>query len=244
MLEVICWKWKPPKGYRSQFGPETVNILRRMVERNLQLPHRFSCITDDPVGIDPEVRVIPLWDDFAQVPNPSSPRNPTCYRRLKMFSEEAKALIGERIVSLDLDVVITGDLTSLFDHDHDFAIWGGQTVNPDGRGPIYNWFNGSLMMLRAGARTKVWTDFDPATSPTKAHRAGCRGSDQGWISYCLGKSEKTWGLADGVFSYRNHILPKGGKLPAGARIVVFHGQYDPWAPSVQQRTPWIVQHYQ
>lgn len=244
MLEVVCWKWKPPRGYRSHFGPETVNVLRRMVQRNLSLPHRFSCITDDAEGIDPEVRIIPLWDDFAQVPNPSSPRNPTCYRRLKMFSPEAKDLIGEKIVSMDLDVVITGDLTPLFDHDHDFAIWGGQTVNPNGRGPVYNWFNGSLMMLKAGTRTKVWTDFDPKTSPAKAHQAGCRGSDQGWISYCLGRSEKTWGRADGVLSYRNHILPEGGKLPAGARIVAFHGQYDPWMPHVQQRTPWIARHYQ
>lgn len=243
MLEVVCWKWKPSRPYRSQFGPETVNVLRRMVQRHLKLPHRFSCITDDPRGIDPEVRVIPLWDDFASVPNPSNPRNPSCYRRLKMFSAEAKELIGEKIVSLDLDTVITGDLTPLFDHDYDFVIWGGQTVNPRG-GPTYNWFNGSLMMLKAGSRTKVWETFDPHRSPALANAAGCRGSDQGWIAYCLGREEKTWGLQDGVLSYKNHVLTSGGKLPSHARIVAFHGQYDPWMPAVQARTPWVRAHYQ
>ena len=242
MLDVVCWKWKT-FGYRSHFGPDTVNTLRRMVARNLRLPHRFTCLTDDPKGIDSDIRIIPLWDTYASVPNPSNPRNPSCYRRLRMFSAEAKDLIGEKIVSMDLDVVITGDLTPLFDREDDFVIWGGQTVQPGVRGLVYNWYNGSLMMLKAGTRTKVWDAFDPKVSPAKANQAGCRGSDQGWISYCLGKNEKVWGLDDGVLSYRNHILPKGGALPSGARIVAFHGQYDPWMPQVQTRTPWVANHY-
>lgn len=241
-LEVVCWKWKPPTGYRSQFDGEAVNVLRAMVARNLRLPHRFSCITDDARGIDSDIRVLPLPDTFARVPNPSNPRNPSCYRRLQMFSAEARELIGERIVSMDLDVVITGDLTPLFDREEDFVIWGGQSVNLVG-GPVYSWFNGSLMMLRAGTRTKVWDTFDPATSPRKAHLAGCRGSDQGWIAYCLGKQEAVWGVGDGVYSYRNHVRPNGGKLPANARFVAFHGQHDPWQREIQRAHPWVAAHY-
>ena len=67
MIDVICWKWKPRHGYRSKFGPETVNVLRHMVRRFLKIEHRFSCITDDPRGIEPGIRIIPLWPDHATV---------------------------------------------------------------------------------------------------------------------------------------------------------------------------------
>lgn len=243
MLDVVCWKWKPKPGYRSKFDAASVNTLRAMVARHLRLPHRFSCITDDAEGIDGDVRVIPLWDDFANVPNPSSPSNPSCYRRLRMFSPEARDIIGERIVSVDLDVVITSDLTPLFDRPEDFVIWGGQTVQPGGRGRVYSWYNGSLMMLRAGTRTKVWTTFDPERSPRTANAAGCRGSDQGWISYCLGNKEAVWGTGEGVYSFRNHVVPRKGILPSNARIVAFHGRHDPWQREVQQSFPWVAQHY-
>lgn len=242
MLDVVCWKWKSKTAYRSTFGPDSVNILRNMVARNLRVPHRFTCITDDGAGIDGDIRVLPLWDDFASVPNPSSPVNPSCYRRLRMFSEEARDIIGERIVSIDLDTVIVDDVTELFDRPEDFAIWGGQSVQPK-HPTLYNWFNGSFMYLRAGTRTQVWTKFDPRTSPRAAHRAGCRGSDQGWIAYCLGRNEKILGSVEGLCSYRNHVLPAGGRLPQGARLVAFHGRHDPWHNDVRNAHAWVREHY-
>jgi hypothetical protein len=246
LLDIVCWKWKPRGEYRSHFGPETVNTLRRMVARNLTLPHRFSCITDDAKGIDADVRVIPLWTDHADVPSPAGPRNPSCYRRLKMFSAEARELIGERIVSLDLDTVVTGSLDPLFDRAEDFVIWGGQSLVMNGRvrSKPWCWYNGSFMMLRAGTRTKVWDQFDPKVSPRKAHMANARGSDQGWISYCLGTKEAVWTDKDGVRSFRSHIVPGGGKLPADTRMVAFHGRYDPWTAEAQRLAPWIREYYQ
>jgi hypothetical protein len=242
VIDVVCWKWRPPRGYRSQFGPQTVNTLARMVKRHLTVPHRFSCITDDPAGIDSSIRIIPLWDDFASVPNPSNGANPSCYRRLRMFAPDAAEIIGERIVSLDLDMVLVGDVTPLFDRAEDFVIWGGQSVQPKNRGAVYNWYNGSFMVLRAGTRPQVWTDFDPATSPRRAHEANCRGSDQGWIAYRLGKKEAIVGESDGVYSYRNHILPSG-RLPKNARMVAFHGRFDPWHTTIAARHDWIRTHY-
>lgn len=242
VLDVICWKWKPQRPYRSSYDGQAVNVLRNMIARHYNRPHRFSCITDDATGIDSDIRIIPLWDDFKSVPNPSNTANPSCYRRLRAFSAEAREVIGERIVSLDLDVVVTGDLSPLFDRTEDFVIWGGQALGP-GRLGSYNWYNGSLWMLRAGTRTKVWTQFDPNVSPQKAHAAGCRGSDQGWIAYCLGHKEAQFGKDAGVHSFRNHVIPNKGRLLAGSRLVVFHGRHDPWDPAVQRAYPWIKEHY-
>lgn len=236
MLEVICWKWKPLRGYRSQFGPEQVNTLKRMVARHYPHPHRFTCITDEAAGIDADVRVIPLWDDYAAVPSPHGGLNPSCYRRLKMFSREARTLIGERFVSLDLDCVITADLSPLWNRPEDFVIWGDTA-----KGTPYN---GSMVLMTAGARAQVWEQFDPNTSPVLTRKAGYIGSDQAWIGLCLGPGEKKWTAADGVYSYRNEIERRGGLLPKNARVVIFHGHVDPWQATTKARHNWVRNHYQ
>lgn len=232
-LSICTFKWRTP-GYRSVFTARHVNILARMVGRNYRAPHQVVCITDDPAGLDPAIRVIPLWDDHATLRNPMGGRNPSCYRRLKLFSAEARDLVGERFVCIDLDVVITGDLRPLYDRTEDFVIWGD--THPR------TFYNGSMWMMTAGARRQVWDDFDPVRSPMTSKAAGHFGSDQGWISHRLGPKEATWGRADGVYSFRVHIAPNGGALPDNARVVVFHGKIDPWHRDAQ-RHAWVRENW-
>lgn len=234
-LRVVCFKWKPFEGYRSEFTHKQVNTLYSMVARHYHKPFELVCVTDDATGIRPEVRIIPLWDDFANVPSPHGGANPSCYRRLKMYSPEAREIIGPRFVSIDLDVVIVDDVTPLWDREEDFMIWG-ETLR---RTP----YNGSMQMLTAGAREEVWKQFDPGVSPKVARNAGMDGSDQGWISFVLGPNEKRWTMKDGVFSFRLHVKPNRGKIPKGARIIFFEGQIDPWTPTAMKLCPWIANHY-
>jgi len=230
VLNVCCFKWTPPPGYRSTFGPEAVNVLQHMVARHYAAPHRFTCITDDARGLDPAVHVVPLWSDFATIPSPHGGHNPSCYRRLRVFAPDIAPILGDRFVCVDLDTVIVGDLAPLFDRPEDFVIWG----ETDPR----SFYNGSMFLLRAGTRTRVWDEFDPQYSPQRAKAAGKFGSDQGWISFCLGRGEATWNRRDGVYSYRVHLKPHGGRLPADARMVMFHGHEDPWSPAAQ-RLDWV-----
>lgn len=236
MLSIVCWKWQPKPGYRSTFGPEAVNVLRRMVARHYPDPHRFICATDDPVGIDPDVEIVPLWNDYANVPSPHGGNNPSCYRRLRMFHPEIGKVFGDRFASIDLDCVVTGDLRPLLNRTEDFVAWGDTNPKPGSH------YNGSLMLMNAGARPQVWTQFDPATSPQLSLNAQCWGSDQGWISYCLGGGEKKFSRGDGVYSFRND-LQQFRSLPAGARLVIFHGRHDPWSPYVRANYPWVWSHY-
>jgi len=234
---VVVWKWKPHAGYRSVFGPETVNVMRRMVQRHYAGSPRFICVTDDPSGLDEGIETVALWNDYAHVENPHGhPRNPSCYRRLRAFHPDIGAVFGDRFVTLDLDAVVTGDLTPLFDRDEDFVIWGDTNK--------FTYYNSSLFVMTAGARPQIWTDFDPAESPQASKRAGQFGSDQGWISYRLGPGEARFTRADGVYSYRNEVANNGGSnLPPDARVVFFHGQVDPWEPS-GQRLAWVREHWQ
>lgn len=234
MLRVVTWFWRPAHSYRSKFTSTHVNTLRSMVARHYAQPHEFVCVTDASHGLDPSIRVVPAWNDFAAVQNPNGRHNPSCYRRLRAFAPDIETALGSRFVSLDLDTVIVGDVTPLWDRPEDFVIWG--ETNPR------SYYNGSMWLLKAATRTKVWTEFNPKTSPMTAKNAGKFGSDQGWISYCLGKGEATWTTADGVYSYNVHLRSRPNDLPANARIVMFHGSTDPWSP-VAQQIPWVRKHY-
>lgn len=230
MLDIVCFKWRGPPEYRSQFNHKHVAVLRNMIERHYPHPFRFHCVTDIPDHIDSRVIVHKLWDDHASLPSPSGHGNPSCYRRLKMFSTEAREMFGERLLVLDLDVVIIGDMSPVWNRPEEFLIWGDTSP----RTP----YNGSMVLMDAGSRSKVWETFDPVRSPRLAAASGAFGSDQAWIAYCLGRSERIWGVADGVYSFRNHILPNQGGLPKNAKIVIFHGGHDPWGP-LAQRFPWV-----
>ena len=234
-LIFVCWKWKAPFGYRSEFKAATVNVLLSMLTRHYHKPFELVCVTDDPVGISEKVRTVKLWSDYATVPSPHGRGNPSCYRRLKMFSREAGQFLGPHFVSIDLDVVIVRDITGLFDQDLDFKMYGDTA-----RGTPYN---GSLIMHKAGTRPQLWEQFNPLTSPLIGLQLKYIGSDQAWIGACLGPDEAKFTAADGVYSYRNQILPGGGTLPLAAKLVIMHGHVDPWTPLMQSKHSWIREHY-
>jgi hypothetical protein len=237
MITVLCWRWKAPWRYRSNFTPATVLALKRMVADHYPHRHRFVCVTDDPRGLD-GVDTFPIWRDHIAITPPEGMRWPSCYVRLRAFSDEARAWWGDRYVSLDLDTVITGDLTPLFERREDFVIWN-ETDWPETQH-----YNASIWLHTPGTRTQVWDTFDPKRSPREAYRAGGRGGDQAWISYVLGPGEAVYTPADGVLSYRRHIELAGvnGRLPAHARIVNFHGVVDPWSAPAQA-LPWVREYY-
>lgn len=236
-MTFVAWKWRAHPGYRSKFEGHHVNILRNMIARNYRAPFEMVCITDDPAGIDPDIRIIPLWDEFCDLPSPHDRgphrRNPSCYRRLRMFSRDAGEWLGERICSIDLDTVIVADITAILDRSEDFVIYGD--TNPTTP------YNGSLILLRAGSRPRVYEEFDPKTSPAMGLARNYFGSDQAWIAVCLGANEPKWSRRDGIYSYRNEIGPAGA-LPGNARIVMWHGHEDPWGVTAQS-FPWVRQHW-
>jgi len=222
MLTIVSWKWHQP-NYRSKFTAEHVNILQRMVERNLTIPHRFVCITDDPKGV--ECETIPLWDS----PNICLPsKRPNCYRRLKVFARDAGEWLGERILSIDLDTVIMRNIDHIAGRTEDFVAFGDTAKSTH--------YNGGLFLLRAGAFPEVWENFtEDAPRLTK----GIVGSDQAWISHTLGPGKPVWGPKDGVYSYRVHLREGRLPVPKDCAILSMHGKNDPWTVNDKR----IKEHY-
>lgn len=126
-------------------------------------------------------------------------------------------------------------MSAVWNRPEDFVIWGN--TNPTTQ------YNGSMFMMTAGARKQVYDTFDPIKSPRMTIQSRNFGSDQAWISLCLGAGESRWTEEDGVYSFRNQIAPKGGSLPRNAKIVFFHGQYDPWQERIRKQFRWVREHY-
>lgn len=226
-LTVVTFKWHTP-GYRAKFNPEHVRTLQSMVARHYPDPHRIVCFTDDPVGI--EDVALPLWDDYASVPNPTGGGRPSCYRRLKLWDPAMRDVLGRRFVMLDLDVVICGDLRPLWNRPEDVVMW---------RSPSREWpYNGAMMLANTGARPQAWADFDPHESPRITQARGYRGSDQAWLSHILGPDEAVWTAKDGVI-FQNDLWRPHSRQPRDGRVVFTTGGHPPW----KARAPWVRQHY-
>jgi len=232
MKSIVCWLWND--GFR-EYRPHHVNTLQKMVARHLQEPHRFICITDETEGFDPGVEVMPTpaaAKALGELRSPEGQRFPSCYRRLWMFSEEAKVL-GDRVLLIDIDLVVVNDLAPIFDHPHDFVGWR----------PFRDWgntcrFGGGIYLITPGTRTNVWDEFTGAASIAEARNAGFRGSDQAWLSFKLGHREPHWDRTSGIYSIRD-MKGTEHKLPVDARLVQFNGPEKPWLC----QHAWVKEHW-
>ena len=106
---VICMKWG------DKFDADYVNRLYDMVERNLKIPHRFVCFTDNAEGINPnvEIREIPPLNEEG-IPD-------RMWKKLTVFNEKLADLQGQALF-LDLDIIIRDDLTPFFEAEGEFLI--------------------------------------------------------------------------------------------------------------------------
>jgi glutathione synthase/RimK-type ligase-like ATP-grasp enzyme len=204
---VMTWLWKQP-GSRVEYTAGTVNGWAHATRKNTTLDIEIACVTDCPEGIEDWIRIIKPPGYFETVSSPTWPAAngwPQCYRRLALFHPDAKEIFGgDRLVSMDMDMLVTGNLDKILGRQEDFLMFKGTS----GKRP----YNGSLMMLDAGARPQVFTEF----TPEKALESGKKfiGSDQAWISHCLGWGETTLSEKDGVVAYTTHFINKNGGTKA------------------------------
>lgn len=232
-LAVVCFLWRDGgRDYRVRH----VDVLASMVRRHLQIPHDFVCISDE-TGFGPGVTAMALPPEarhLAAIQTPEGNAFPSSYRRLWLFSEAAK-ILGERVLLLDVDCVITGDLAPLLELQADFVGWQ----------PNYAWgtnrrLGGGTWLLRTGTKTDVWAEFGPQ-GIQRARAAGFRGSDQAWISYKLVGRTPVWPPTAGIYQAQDMRRSGYRQLPPDARIVHFNGAQKPW--HLAPRIRWIGTHY-
>jgi hypothetical protein len=206
-----------------------------MVARHLPVAHRFVCVADSASGFDAAVEVVktpPAAVAVGRLRNPEGPRFPSCYRRLWMFSAAARE-VGDVVLVVDIDLVVTGDLGPIVARPEPFVGWR----------PLMAWggpdrIGGGIYLLRTGAHVEIWDGFEGARSIAEARAAGYRGSDQAWLSYRLGSRVPVWPADAGLYSIRD--LRDGRlPLPGDARLVQFNGPTKPWGSYL----PWVRAHW-
>lgn len=226
-LSVVCWKWKPLLGTlstktKSAYTADDVNRLYAMVQKHLHMPFQMICVTDDAADIHPDIKIVPLWNEFR--------RWGGCFVRLGAFRRGIGDLFGPRFVSIDLDCVIVGDITPVFSRTEDFIIWG----NHGGNVP----YCGGLWMMKSGCRPQVYEKFNPKNYPV-TRRGRPKGSDQHHISNTL-SNEAMWTQDDGIYAFRRAQYQR---LPENARIIFFNGVNHPKDPELLEHYPWLYEHY-
>lgn len=215
VITVITFLWG------DKFGADDVAKLFSAVRRNLKQPARFIAVSEWNLNIE-GVECIPIRDiELTKIKG--------CYARLRMFDRQWQCdyKIEGRIVLIDLDTVITGELDPLFDRPEPFVIMqGGNSTNPC-------LFNGALQMLRTGCHSEIWDSF----TVDRASRVPFYEfpDDQGWLWARL-PNAAGWkcGPESGVYVFHKPGWQgwepgskPSDKLPKGARLVTFSGWRNP-----------------
>jgi hypothetical protein len=226
-LSVLCWSWG------GKFGPEYVNRLRAGLSKHLHLDHELVCATDDPKGLDGDIRTLPITEFLG---------TPRCRRRMAQFSREFASQVGKRILSIDLDVVLVDDITPIVNRPEPLVCWKVAHAQV---------YSGSFVLMTAGVLDGLYQRFkaDPEGYPVKVQPRGVP-SDQAMLNHYLIARIPYWTEDDGFVTYfgdgyeayeAGGLGPRHRKLPPEARIVVL-GSADK-AVMDEGRYEWVRRHW-
>lgn len=249
MLSIVTFKWEPLANQlesiptqvgptKVDYGSDHVNIHYNMIRRNLSIPFRYVLFTDKrDYTINENVIQLDLWNTFRELGG--------CYHRLYTFSNQMRAMVGDRFVCMDLDMIITGDITSLLTREEDFVYY--RMRGSDGSG----WrMNNGMYMMNAGARNHIWEIFKDAPKASMEKRVG-PGTDQGWTNFCVQKLhpqkyyDAYWEQGvDGIYDMRQDIIETGRTtLPNDCKILMWPGPRDPQQKQFREKYKFIVDFY-
>ncbi len=211
---MLCIKWG------SKYPAEYVNRLQRMVARHTTPPVQLVCFSDDPSGIDPAVRTLPLPD--LGCPEPQRTRGK--WRKLALWGA---ALVDQQGPALfvDLDSVIVASLDPYFSHGPADAV----ILEHNWARPLSGLGQTSVFRYPVGGRPDILERFrrDPQAIADRFRY------EQHFVSHCLGEQLRFWPRG-WTRHFRLHCLGpvplrylRPARLPAGARIITFPGGPNP-----------------
>ncbi|MGY9050238.1 glycosyl transferase [Puniceibacterium antarcticum] len=221
VANIICIKWG------TLFGPEYVNRLYSGVRRNLSVPVRFFCMTEQADGLHPEIEVLPLPEEPFQEPMNAAlavANRQGAMRKTSLFRRGLVRDLEGPFLGFDLDVVITGSLDPLLALEpgkvamrHDWV--EKRKGRPTGHGSVF----------RFDPEVHGYLYDDLAANPYKEVETA-RGSEQRYTSHkAMDRGEFVYIPEPWVVSFKYDCNPFPGnyirkpQLPDDARVVCFHG---------------------
>lgn len=243
MQTVICIRWG------TEYGADDVSRLYRAVTRNVARPTRFVAFTDPVEGLDAGIEAKPI-------PSIHLPPGlkPGPWRKLAVWAADLGGLRGD-VLFLDLDILVTGTLDPLFEHEpgHLVLVRNPTQGRRDGIG------NSSVMRFEAGSAPHLVSDFE-ADAVRFSYRFD---NEQIYVTKASRLPVAFW-PAGWCPSFKHGLLPpwplylfRPPTLPTTARVVVFTGRPRPgdavrghWPTRWYKRfyrsippVPWVADHW-
>jgi hypothetical protein len=240
MLSIVVFTWLPlpnqkesiPSQKIIKYGESHVNTHYRMISDNLNIPFNYFLFTDNISGhYNSNIKVCKLWDYCRPLGG--------CYNRLFSFSKDMLPLVGDRAIYMDLDMIITGDITRLLDRDEDFVYYKMRNASGPGQR-----MNNGMYMMTTGSRDFIWEEFISDPQQAINMRKGA-GTDQGWTNYRLDlENEAHWTQGvDGIYDMRQDIIFGKGVLPENCKILMWPGPRDPSQKHWRKKYKFIEEYY-
>lgn len=234
MNNIVCFYWKGDRwqdtpaiptadtSFRNhlrrsglvsdELASKYVNNLYQGIKRHTTTPFNFICFTNENLTLSTEVEKRPLKLVTSKGVLP----------RMYMFSKEA-GLHGSQVLSLDIDLIITGSLDSLLAYDGLFCTRKSWTRGEE------TLIDGDIMSFKAGPMSEslFWTPL--VEDIEKVEQISGGGRERFWVRHVMKTWEvDTWDqICPGqVCSYKHHIQPQK-KVPPSVRIISCHGHPRP-----------------
>lgn len=235
---IFCMKWG------TLYGPEYVNRLYNMVCRNLSYPFKMVCFTDDTSGIRSEIQCFPIPE--MEIPGGLPER---MWKKLSTLKGDLYGLTGTALF-LDLDIVIVQSIDPFFDYPGEFVIIKDyrKQWRITGNSSVYRFEIGKFSYVF----DKFLLNFDKIR---QQHR-----NEQEYLTTAVFEQQGiTYWPTEWCPSYKYDCISripfafwKKPAIPAGARILIFHGEINPpkaitggwgkWYRFVRA-APWIAEYW-
>lgn len=217
-ITVLCVR------FGTKYGFEYVERLRNMVQRHMTVPYEFACLTDDPTPITGVRIIYQRGSGYAKA----------WWHKVHMFDPTLN--ISGRILYMDLDVIVCGNLDKLVENlKLDFM--GIQDFNRKFH-PTWRMLNSSVMSWVHGTQSDIWSKF--IANPANAQRMH---GDQDWTWHVAKDRIKFWPI-EWIQSYkweirnREELVVRTGKngfksiahnlnINPQCSVAVFHGDPKP-----------------
>lgn len=209
---VICIKWG------DKFGSEYVNSLYKMVEKNLTIPHRFVCFTDNSDNFLDGIEVRPL----PELNDEGLPEK--AWRKLGLFTSKLADLEGEALF-LDLDVIIMKNIDYFFEEEGDFLIIKDWDFPNDIIG------NSSVFRFKVNQHPEIIQNFYKEGKDIRKRYK----NEQAFLSHQMNNKGilKYW-KTNACISFKRSCLQKfplnyfnAPREPWECNILIFHGRPNP-----------------
>ena len=144
-LSIVCIKWG------TKYGSDYVNKLYKGFKRNLNKKFNFFCITDNTDNLDSEIRTMELECEFKGWMKKSVLFNKKC--KIIIYFKDTDHL-SRRIMFIDLDMIVVGNLDYLFDYNGDFCLMKTDDIQCESS---KNGYNSSIILWKNGFGKEIYS---------------------------------------------------------------------------------------